>query len=69
MSEAARLNALDALTVDAYNDEEQLAGFLVGADEALQGSERSPISASPATANWDGSSPHTAAGRAARRSA
>ncbi len=28
---------IDDLTVDAYNDEEQLAGFLVGADEALQG--------------------------------
>ena len=26
---------IDDLTVDAYNDEEQLAGFLVGADEAI----------------------------------
>jgi len=43
MRKTARLSELDALiddlTVDAYNDEEQLAGFLVGADEALQGGE------------------------------
>jgi len=46
MSKTARLSELDELiddlTVDAYNDEEQLAGFLVGADEALQG--RGPAS-------------------------
>jgi hypothetical protein len=43
MSRTARLSELDALiddlTVDAYGDEEQLAGFLVGADEALQRGE------------------------------
>ena len=47
MSKAARLSELDALiddlTVDAYGDEEQLLGFLVGADEALQGSEPASI--------------------------
>lgn len=36
MSSAAELDALIAeLTVDAYNDEEQEGGFLVGAEEAL----------------------------------
>lgn len=39
MSKTKQLRELDALiddlTVDAYDDEEQLAGFLVGADEAL----------------------------------
>ena len=47
MSKTARPSELDALihdlTVDAYNDEEQLAGFLVGADEALQGREPASI--------------------------
>jgi hypothetical protein len=47
MTKTARLSELDALiddlTVDAYNDEEQLAGFLVGADEALQRGERASI--------------------------
>ncbi len=47
MSKTALLSELDALiddiTVDAYNDEEQLAGFLVGADEALQGGEPASI--------------------------
>lgn len=40
MSKTARLSELDELiddlTVDAYCDEEQLAGFLVGANEALR---------------------------------
>lgn len=36
MSTSAELDALiDELTVDAYNDEEQESGFLVGAEEAL----------------------------------
>jgi hypothetical protein len=36
MTTAAELDALiEELTVDAYNDEEQLSGFLVGAEEAL----------------------------------
>jgi len=43
MTTKARLSELDALiddlTVDAYNEEEQLSGFLVGADEALQPGE------------------------------
>lgn len=47
MSKTAQLSELDALiddlTVDAYGDEEQLAGFLVGADEALQGREPASI--------------------------
>ncbi len=47
MSNTARLSELDALiddlTVDAYGDEEQLAGFLVGAEEALQGGEPGSI--------------------------
>ena len=30
---------IETLTVDAYNDEEQMSGFLVGADEALQPGE------------------------------
>jgi len=44
MTGTARLSELDALiddlTVDAYNDEEQLSGFLVGAEEALKYGER-----------------------------
>jgi len=43
MSKTARLSELDTLiddlTVDAYNDEEQLSGFLIGAEDALQHSE------------------------------
>ena len=36
MTTAAELDALiEELTVDAYNDEEQLSGFLVAAEEAL----------------------------------
>jgi hypothetical protein len=50
MSKIARLSELDALiddlAVDAYGDEEQLAGFLIGADEALQRSEPARSSAS-----------------------
>lgn len=41
MITAAELDALiEELTVDAYNDEEQLSGFLVGAEEALICGER-----------------------------
>lgn len=47
MTEAARPSELDALiddlTVDAYGDEEQLSGFLVGAEEALGRGERARI--------------------------
>jgi hypothetical protein len=47
MTSTRRLRELDALiddlTVDAYNDEEQLGGFLVGADEALQRGETARI--------------------------
>jgi hypothetical protein len=41
---AAELDALiEELTVDAYNDEEQLSGFLVGAEEALVRGEQPTI--------------------------
>lgn len=41
---AAQLDAIiDDLTVDAYGDDEQLSGFLVGADEALVRGERASI--------------------------
>lgn len=47
MSKTKQLRELDALiddlTVDAYDDEEQLAGFLVGADEALRCGEPARI--------------------------
>jgi hypothetical protein len=47
MTRTKQLRELDALiddlTVDAYNDEEQLCGFLVGADEALQRNEPARI--------------------------
>lgn len=44
MTTAAELDALiDELTVDAYNDEEQLGGFHVGAEEALVRGERAMI--------------------------
>jgi hypothetical protein len=44
MTTAAKLDALiEELTVDAYNDEEQLSGFLVGAEEALVRGERATI--------------------------
>lgn len=40
----ADLDALiDELTVDAYNDEEQLTGFQVGAAEALRRGERARV--------------------------
>lgn len=43
MTSTAWMGELDALiadlTVDAYGDEEQLAGFLVGADQALERGE------------------------------
>jgi hypothetical protein len=34
---------IDELTVDAYNDEEQLGGFLVGADAAVRGGVRATL--------------------------
>ena len=44
MTTTAELNALiEELTVDAYGDEEQLGGFLVGAEEALVRGERAAI--------------------------
>jgi len=44
VSRAADLDALiEELTVDAYNDEEQEAGFLVGAEEALVRGEKARL--------------------------
>lgn len=44
MTTAAELDALiEGLTVDAYNDEEQLSGFLVGAEEALVRGEHATV--------------------------
>lgn len=44
MTTTADLDALvDELTVDAYNDEEQLSGFHVGAEESLRRGERATI--------------------------
>ena len=44
MTTTAELDALiEELTVDAYNDEEQLSGFLVGAEEALVRGEHAKI--------------------------
>lgn len=44
MSSKAELDALiEDLTLDAYDDEEQLSGFLVGADEALVRGETATI--------------------------
>lgn len=41
---AAQLDAIiDDLTIDAYGDDEQLSGFLVGAEEALIRGERALI--------------------------
>lgn len=41
---ARRLDALiEDLTTDAYGDDEQLSGFLVGADEALVRGERASL--------------------------
>ena len=34
---------IDELTIDAYNDEEQLAGFQAGAEEALRRCEHATI--------------------------
>ena len=45
MTTTAELDALiEELTIDAYGDEEQLGGFLVGAEEALSAgsARRSP---------------------------
>ena len=47
MTGSAQLRELDALiedlTLDAYSDEEQLSGFLVGAEEALRHEEAAQI--------------------------
>lgn len=44
MTTAAQLDALiDELTVDAHDDEEQLSGFLAGAEEALRRGEPAQI--------------------------
>lgn len=44
MKRAAELGSLiDDMTVDAYNDEEQLAGFHVGAEAALRPGERATL--------------------------
>jgi hypothetical protein len=44
MTTAAELDALiEELAVDAYGDEEQLSGFLVGAEEALDRGEQATI--------------------------
>jgi hypothetical protein len=44
MTTAAELDALiEELTVDIYNDEEQLSGFLVGAEEALIRGEHATV--------------------------
>ena len=44
MNRAAELDALiDELTVDAYNDEEQLGGFRVGAEAAIRSGERATL--------------------------
>lgn len=44
MKRVAELDALiDELTVDAYNDEEQLGGFLVGAEAAVRPGERAAL--------------------------
>jgi hypothetical protein len=54
MTTAAELDALiEELTVDAYNDEEQVSGFLVGAEEAfVSGSELGVVVA--AYRRWQG---------------
>lgn len=44
MTTAAELDALiEELTVDAYNDEEQLSGLLVGAEGALVRGEHATV--------------------------
>jgi hypothetical protein len=44
MTTAAELDALiEELTIDAYNDEEQLSGFLAGAPEALVRGEHATV--------------------------
>ena len=44
MTTAAELDTvIEELTVDAYNDDEQLSGFLVGAEEALVRCEHATI--------------------------
>jgi hypothetical protein len=44
MNGTGELDALiDELTVDAYSDEEQLGGFLVGADAAIRRGERATL--------------------------
>lgn len=50
MTTAAELDVLiEDLTVDAYNDEEQLGGFHCGAEEALVRGERATTPAPPLT--------------------
>jgi hypothetical protein len=44
MTTTARLDALiDELTIDAYGDDEQLTGFLTGAEEALRRGEPAQV--------------------------
>jgi len=44
MTTSAELDALiDELTVDAYDEDEQLSGFVVGAEEALRRAEPATI--------------------------
>lgn len=44
MNRAAELDTLiDELTVDAYNDEERLGGFVVGADAAIRRGGRATL--------------------------
>ncbi len=48
MTTDAELDALiEELTVDAYNDEEQISGLLVGAEEALVRGEHATIAGVP----------------------
>lgn len=48
MTTTGELDALiEELTVDAHDDEEQLAGFQVGAEEALRQGERATIAGVP----------------------
>jgi hypothetical protein len=58
MTAAAELDALiEELTVDAYNDEEQLSGFLVGAEEALVRGEHATVAGATVEAayrRWQG---------------
>jgi hypothetical protein len=54
MTTPAELDArIEELTVDAYGDDEQASGFLVGAREALVPAESATIR------GWSGSTPTT----------